>query len=94
MPSTSESLAGYGALLQMWRSYAFDVPAACAATVDIVTAESVRHYLAYCGGVARCQNPMQWAAEQSRFAEATFATLLTQGRRFGKDLELAYKDAC
>jgi hypothetical protein len=78
----------------MWRSYAFDFPAACAATVDIVTAESLRNYLAYYGGVARCQNPMQFAAEQSKFAEAAFATLLTQGRQLEKDLELAFKGAC
>jgi hypothetical protein len=84
-------LAGYDALLQLWRACSFDFPLACAATLDTIIAENVRHRATLFAGMAKGGNLMEWAAQQTRFAEATVVTLSEQAKRLEKDLELALK---
>jgi hypothetical protein len=87
-----DALAGYGALLPLWRASAFDLPMAWAASFDIMVTEALRHQ-AGLTKLADCASPAEVVAEQSRYAAATLDTLAREAKALKKDVELALEPA-
>ena len=89
----SDALAGYGALLPLWRASAFDLPMAWAASFDIMVTEALRHQAGFCTKLADCASPAEVVAEQSRYAATTLDTLSREAKALKKDVELALEPA-
>jgi hypothetical protein len=51
-----DALAGYGALLPLWRASAFDLPMAWAASFDIMVTEALRYQAGFCTKLADCES--------------------------------------
>ena len=88
-----DALAGYRALLPLWRASAFDLPIAWAASFDIMVTEALRNQARFCTKLADCASPAELAAEQSRYAAATLDSLAQEARALKKDVELALEPA-
>ena len=88
-----DALAGYSALLPLWRASAFDLPIAWAASFDIMVAEALRNQVLFCAKIAEGASPAELAAAQSRCAAATLGILAREAKTLTKDVELALEPA-
>jgi hypothetical protein len=88
-----DTLAGYGALLPLWRASAFDLPIAWAAAFDIMVAQVLRNQALFCAKLAEGASPAELAAVQSRCAAATLGALAREAKTLTKDVELAFEPA-